>query len=120
MTAWGTQIPACIAEYSPASPNSFQDVANTISTDYANGAMNADWKYYNFLYNAPATSPSDGLDQYVGSAVLSLTSDSVQTACFEAGTLFYMDYPDLVNYRGRLWFIVLSDNVPWPPEGYPS
>lgn len=114
---WDTVLVPCIAQYSPDSPNSFQDVADQISLDYANGEM-TDWKYYNFPYNAPPV-PSDGLEDYVGRAVVSLTSAEVQEACLETGTLYFVDYRDDVNKRGRLWFVVLSESVTWPPPDYP-
>lgn len=114
---WDTVLLPCIAHYSPPSPDSFQDVANQISQDYANGEM-VDWKYYNFPYNAPPV-PPDGLEDYVGSAVVSLTSQTVYDACLTTGTLFFVDFRDDVNKRGRLWFVILTESVTWPPPEYP-
>lgn len=116
---WINTLTTCIAEYSPPAPNSFQDVANQINADYANGLMDTQWMYYEFPYNTPVPN-QDTYYQFVGSAVLYLCNATVYGAVTTTGTLFMTDYPDYATNNGRMWFIKLSaPTIPWPPPNYP-
>ena len=122
MSNWAAVLADCIANFDLPPPNSFQDVADLISDDYANNPalfQGPDLVYYPFPIGPALTTSST--DAYCGSAVLSLCSADVQND-FASGVLFQIEAPDLVNRIGKLWFIFTADmgTANWPPEGYPS
>lgn len=108
-------IDAVVSAYDPAAPNSFQDVANNINADFANGAF-TDWIHYDFPYDVPSPD-TVGLQEYVSQVAFTFANQDVEDAC-NTGVLFNTTLTDTENKRGGIWCIYYA-NAYWPPPDYP-